>query len=295
MDRNAPCGGPRRPAEPLVRNRTVQLMRRTSAFIAVMVCVTGGGVRAQDAIVLSGGGSRGLAHAGVLIALDSLGYDPDIVVGTSMGAVVGALYAAGHDAKAVRDRLARVAWAELFSPTLMVAGPARDARAPSFSLDLDLDAPSAGRGLVGQWRINRALVHLLFDAEARSRGDFDRLPRRYRAVAADLQTGDAVILGSGDLARAARASMAVPGFFAPIAWEDRILVDGGIADNLPVATARLLGATHVIASDVSRPPAQIHSQAPFAVIGRALDLMQENMRENSIPPDVLLLPAIDPS
>ena len=244
---------------------------------------------AQEALVLSGGGSRGLAHAGVLLALEELGYDPELVVGTSMGAVVGALHAAGYDPAEVRARLSAVEWSRLFGATPAVVGPAREIRYPIFALDLDLSQLRLSRGLLGQWRINRALARVLFDANARSRGDFDRLPRRYRAVATDLRTGDVVVLAQGDLARAARASMAVPGFFAPVEWDGRVLVDGGISDNLPTRVARALGATRIIAVEVSRSTPEIESQAPFAVIGRAIDLMQEGTQLDPIPPDVLVV------
>lgn len=269
--------------------------RLTCALLCVLPLVAFGPARAQEALVLSGGGSRGLAHAGVFLGLEELGYDPDMVVGTSMGAVLGALYAAGYDPEEIRERIAAVGWSDMFLPTPAVRGPGRALHYPVLTLDLDLGPLRFSRGLLGQWRINRALARLLFDANARSRGDFDRLARRYRAVAADLETGDAVVLDRGDLARAARASMAVPGFFAPVEWHGHTLVDGGIADNLPSSVARELGARRVIAADVSRPPPEIHSRAPLAVVGRALDLMQENAQRDTIPPDALVLPLLDPS
>ncbi|HEX6589138.1 MAG TPA: patatin-like phospholipase family protein [Longimicrobiales bacterium] len=242
--------------------------------------------------MLSGGGAKGLAHVGVLQALEERGYDADIVVGTSMGAVVGALYAAGYTPEQVRDRIVAIQWAQLFGPTPVVLGPDRDVRHPILALDLDLSRRRVSRGLLGQWRINHALSRLLFDANARSRGDFDRMARRYRAVATDLKTGESVVLAEGDLARAARASMAVPGFFAPVRWGDRLLVDGGIINNLPTDVARAIGATRVIAVDVSWPPPEIESVAPFAVIGRAIDLMQEAGQGDSIAPDVLIKPEV---
>lgn len=247
---------------------------------------------AQEVLVLSGGGARGLAHVGALVGLEQLGYDPDAVVGTSMGAVVGALYAAGYTPEEVRARVSGVEWARLFGSTPSLVGPERETRHPMFALDLDLSRFRLSRGLLGQWRINHALARLLFDANARSRGDFDRLARRYRAVATDLTTGESVVLAEGDLARAARASMAVPGFFAPIAWDGRVLVDGGISDNLPTRVARQMGAARIIAIDVSWPTPQLESQAPFAVIGRAIDLMQEATQADPIPPDVLVKPDV---
>jgi predicted acylesterase/phospholipase RssA len=242
--------------------------------------------------VLGGGGGRGLAHAGALQALEELGFDPDIVVGTSMGAIVGALFAAGYDTAEIQARMRAIDWGEVFTSTPSVLGPDRTIRYPMLSFDLELDPVRVGRGWVGQWRINQALAQLLFGANARARGDFDRLARRYRAVAADLQTGEAVVLSQGDLARAARASMAVPGIFAPVWLDGRILIDGGIVNNLPTDVAHDLGARRVVAIDVNRPPDEIPSQ-PIAVLTRALDLMQENAQRDHPPADVLVRPRLD--
>jgi predicted acylesterase/phospholipase RssA len=249
---------------------------------------------AQEALVLSGGGSRGLAHAGVLMGMEELGFDPDIVVGTSMGAVVGALYAAGYEPEEIRQRMSAIDWAGVFTSSPVVLGPDRAVRYPLVNFDLKVGELRFARGLIAQWRINRALAALLFDANARARGDFNRLARRYRAIAADLETGDAVVLAEGDLARAARASMAVPGIFAPVVWNDQVLVDGGIVNNLPIDVARQLGARQVIAVDVGRPGPEIIDQSPFGVIERALDLMQERTQRDPVPPDLLVLPDIEP-
>jgi predicted acylesterase/phospholipase RssA len=251
-------------------------------------------VRAQQALVLSGGGSRGIAHVGVLEVLEQRGYDPDIVVGTSMGAVVGALYAAGYTPAEIVEQIGNAPWRGMFDPTPVIVGVERSVRYPMLSFDLGLSGLRLSRGLVGQWRINRTLAHLLFEANAASRGNFDRLPRRYRAIVADLKTGAAIALDSGDLAIAARASMSVPGFFAPVEWHGMTLVDGGIAANLPTAFARRLGASHIVAVDVARPPVEIHSRAPFQILSRAIDMMQANTQRDTVPPDALVLPDIAP-
>jgi predicted acylesterase/phospholipase RssA len=264
------------------------------AVTVTLLLALAGPLRCQEALVLSGGGARGLAHAGVIMGLEELGYDPDMVIGTSMGAVVGALYAAGYTPEEIGERITEIDWAAVFLPTPVLIGPDRAVGYPLVNLDLQLEELRFARGLIGQWRINRALAHLLFDANARARGDFDRLARRYRAVAADLASGNAVVLDSGDLALAARASMSVPGIFAPVVWNDRILVDGGIVDNLPTDVARALGADRVIAVDVGRPSVEIYDQSPLGIIQRALDLMQENTQRDPIPPDALVLPDLDP-
>lgn len=246
------------------------------------------------ALVLSGGGSRGLAHAGVLVGLERLGHDPDIVTGTSMGALVGALYAAGYSPEEIQRRIDAVDWGEMFTPAPLLLGAEQVVRYPLVSLDWESDPLRFSRGILPQWRINRALARLLFDANARARGDFDRLSRRYRAVAADLKTGDAVVLAKGDLARAVRASMAVPGVFAPVEWDGSYLVDGGIADNLPVRAALALGAEWVIGVDVGLPPDEIRERKPLRVIRRAIDLLQENAQNGHPRPDVLIRPDLPP-
>jgi predicted acylesterase/phospholipase RssA len=271
-----------------LRSRGLFALCGLSAWLAVKP------IAAQEALVLSGGGSRGLAHVGVLLGLSELGYHPTMVVGTSMGAVVGALYAAGYAPSEIRDRVLGIRWGDLFQQTPVIGSPERTVRYPLINVDLEVEPLRFSRGVVGQWRINRALASLLFDANARSRGNFDRLARRYRAVATDLKTGEAVVLASGDLARAARASMAVPAFFAPLQWDERVLVDGGIVDNLPTGQARKLGAARVIAVEVSREPPNIHSLAPLAVLSRALDIMQRAAQHDELPPDLLVVPSLPP-
>lgn len=269
-------------------------MLRLFLLLFLLGAVTGTAA-AQVGLVLSGGGSRGLAHAGVLVGLERLGRNPEIVVGTSMGAIIGALYAAGYEPAEIWNLVEQQDWQAIFTPLPMLVGPARDTYYPSLRVALGAGARLTPQGVVPDWSINRLLVHLLFDANARARGDFDRLPRRFRAVAADLRTAEAVVPGGGDLARAVRASMAVPAFFSPVLWDGRILVDGGVADYLPVATARAMGATRVIAVDAIRQPPEIESTGPLAVARRSLDLLLLHARPETAPPDVLIVPPIDPS
>jgi NTE family protein len=274
------------------------LIRTRSAFVgpycvlSVMLAAACP-LQAQHALVLSGGAARGLAHVGAIEYLDELGYDADLVVGTSMGAVVGALYAAGYEPDEIRQRVLAVRWDEMFDATPIVLGPDRALRVPVLAIDLNVVRRFRARhGLFGQWRVNRALAGLLLDANARSRGDFDRLPRRYRAVAADLKTGETVVLDSGDVALAVRASMAFPGFFASVEWGDRTLVDGGVADNFPTSAARELGADYIVGVDVTRPPDRIGNQGPFNVVDRTLNLMLQNLQRTRPRADALITPIV---
>ncbi len=248
-------------------------------------------VRAQEALVLSGGGGRGIAHAGVLVGLEERGHSPDIVIGTSMGSIVGALYAAGLSADSIAHIFTHEDWRALFAPDVLTVGPERVAMRPLVSFGVGDDALVLG-GVVPDAGINRRLVEMLFDAGARARGDFDRLPRRYRAVAGDLRDGSIVVLGRGDLARAVRASMAVPGVFSPVIIDDRTLVDGGIADNLPTAQARALGASYTVASDVLLSGMEKMPTSRVAIGVRAIRLLIENASPDGPEPDVLVTPRI---
>jgi predicted acylesterase/phospholipase RssA len=242
------------------------------------------------ALVLGAGGSRGLAHAGVVEGLDQLRRDPELVVGASMGAIVGALYASGITGVEIRREVAHMPWPELFSGRQLPLGLERRERAPI--VELDVERQRFTQGLIHDWRINRTLAHLLFDAGVRAGGDFDRLPRRFRAVAADITTGNAVVLARGDLARAVRASMAVPGVFGVVAWGGTGLVDGGVASYLPVAVAQQLGAATVVAVDVIRPDPQLMEARPVNLGLRGLRLILLNTLDGQEPPDILLLPRI---
>lgn len=256
----------------------------------VLMLLLVGEASGQQAVVLGGGGSRGLAHAGVLAGLEELGYEPELVVGTSMGAIIGSLYAAGHSPDEVWRIVLAQDWPELFVHMPRPVGPRRELRYPQLEVGIGVERPA---GLVAEWRINRALVHLLFDAGARSGGDFDRLPRRFRSVAADLRTGEAVVIAEGDLARAVRASMAVPGVFAAVVRGGAPLVDGGIANYLPISVARAAGARYVVASDVIRPAPEIEDRSALAAGLRGLRLTLRNTLPDTVA-DVLVLPEIPP-
>jgi predicted acylesterase/phospholipase RssA len=242
------------------------------------------------ALVLGGGGARGLAHAGALLALEQLGYDPPLVVGTSMGAIVGALYAAGYDPVAVHDIITRENWLERFSAEPLAAGADRAPRRPRVAFGIGSRRQASG--VIPTTGVNQRLVALLFDAGVRARNDFDLLPRRYRAVAADLSTGEQVVLGSGDLPRAVRASMAVPGAFSPVPWGDRVLTDGGVANNLPVSVARDVSDLPVIAVNVLRPPPEITERAAVDIGVRGLRLLIGNVARHAEPPEILVVPTI---
>jgi predicted acylesterase/phospholipase RssA len=267
------------------------------AVLLSLLAVGSAPAAAQDALVLGGGGSRGLAHAGALAGLTRKGFRPDLVVGSSMGAIMGALYAAGVSPDSIWRLSRRVDWQEVFAFPHLRALPEAEAPRPFLNLGLGVDRRRYAEGVVVDRNVNRLLVSLLFDAGARAQGDFDRLPIPFRSVAADLATGTTVSLAGGDLARAVRASMSVPGVFAPVIDDQgRFLVDGGLADYLPVKAARAAGARRVVAVDVIRPPAaSLGRLNPFQVGLRAFRLTLHNARPDGPPADITIEPDIDPN
>jgi len=208
-------------------------------------------------LVLSGGGARGSAHIGVLKVLEELDVAVDMVAGTSMGAIIGALYAAGYNAAEIEEIFADMDW-----EAAMRDRPARvdrtmrvkeleDQLLIPYRLGFNDGKIQMPLGLIEGQHLDQ-VFHQILEPVGDIR-DFDELAIPFRAIATDLVTGDAVVLANGSLADAVRASMSVPGVFSPLTIDGRMLVDGGLANNLPVDVLREMGADIVIAVDISSP------------------------------------------
>jgi NTE family protein len=210
--------------------------------------------RPRVGLVLAGGGARGASHVGVLKVLERERIPIDYIAGTSMGSIVGGLYATGMSADEIEQAMLAVDWDGVFNDKVN-----REDRSyrrklddrlwlfgmkPGFS-EGNLKLPP---GLVQGQKISLLLTSLTIPVA--DIDSFDDLPIPYRAIAADIQTGEKVALDSGSLARSIRASMAVPAILAPVEIDGRRLVDGGIASNLPVEVVRDMGADIVIAVDL---------------------------------------------
>ena len=219
--------------------------------------VTSAERRPTIGLVLSGGGARGGAHLGVLRALEELNVPVDVIAGTSIGAIIGGLYASGMSVDEIEHVIETIDWDAAFlgdTPReLMSFRRKRDddlflvEQKPGLN-DGQLTLPL---GIVQGQVIDLILIEQTLPV-AHIR-DFDELPIPFRAVSTDITTGEAVVLGSGNLAEAIRASMSVPAVLAPIDIDGRLLVDGGIAMNLPIEVARQMGAEVIIAVDISAP------------------------------------------
>ncbi|NJC07647.1 patatin-like phospholipase family protein [Polymorphobacter fuscus] len=214
--------------------------------------------RPRIGLVLSGGGAKGFAHIGVIEELERRHIPVDVISGTSMGAVVGSMYAIGNDAAQIKAIASSIDWVSVFNDR-------HDRRDLSFRRkrevrDILLDARlgivdgkvALPRGVLGGQRLFATVQEIL--APWRATQDFDRLPIPFRAVATDIVTGDAVAMGSGNLSTAVFASMSIPAAFPPVKRDGLLLVDGMIADNLPVDVARAMGVDVIIAVDVGQPP-----------------------------------------
>lgn len=207
--------------------------------------------RPKVALVLSGGGALGLSHVGAIQELEAMGIRPDIVVGTSMGAVIGGLYAAGMSGAELEEVVNEANWSGVFNPA-----PERDKltyrqkqQQVDFPGTASLGVSGAGLLLPTGAVSDQALMKELrrFSPARMNIESFDDLTIPYRAVATDIATGEAVVISSGELPMAMRASMSVPGVFPAFSLDGKLLVDGGLAANIPVSVARDMGADIVIA------------------------------------------------
>jgi len=211
----------------------------------------------RTGLVLSGGGARGLAHIGVLKQLEELNIPIHAIAGTSFGAIVGGLYAAGYSADELEQIALELDWQNALSDTpLREDIPFRRKQDDrdflvKQRLSFDRGRPSFPLGLLQGQNLGLILETLLVHTNGLD--DFDRLPIPFRAVATDIATGEAVVFDRGHLPQAMRASMALPGFFTPVQIDGRLMVDGVLSKNLPVDVARSMGVDRVIVVDIATP------------------------------------------
>ena len=213
--------------------------------------------RPRICLALGGGGARGAAHVGVLEALEQLHIPVDCIAGTSMGAIVGGLYASGFTAQALQATLLRPdvqASMANQQPRSLLDYPEKQFQL-EYLLQVEFGYANGSfffpEGIIAGNDPGRILNVLTLSTQPST--DFSKLPIPFLAVATDIDTGKAVVLDHGDLANAVRASMSVPGIYAPVELDTHLLVDGGLVDNLPVDVARKMGADVVIAVNMSTP------------------------------------------
>jgi NTE family protein len=279
-----------------------------SFLIVIVVCLSSFGANAAEetsrprvGLVLSGGGARGLAHVGVLKVLEEMNIPVDAIAGTSMGAVVGGLYASGMSANEIEKMLLTVDWQDAFSDRLprRDLGFRRKQDDDNFLVHYALGIGSEGfklpKGLIQGQKLSQVLRTATLTVAATN--NFDKLPIPFRAVATDLETGEPVVMRSGDLVIAMRASMSLPGAFIPAEREGRLLVDGGLTENLPIDVAQAMNVDVLIVVDVSSPlrsrtelnsPLEIPLQS-FAIMMRSRTEEQRALLHNR---DIVIEPQL---
>jgi len=257
------------------------------------------GSRPRIGLVLSGGGARGLAHVGVLKALEHAHVRIDAIAGTSMGAIVGGLYASGMSADQLETELRNIDWDALFATRVPRPYLSQRRKEEDFEIATGLEFGvhdgqlSAPQGALSSRGLELLLRRLTLPV--RHVADFDHLPIPFRAVATDMETGRPQILSHGDLAVALRSSMSVPGVFAPTEVDGRLLGDGGLVDNLPVDVARAMGVDVVIVVNVGTPISGREAlSSVFGLTQQMIAILTEQNVDRSIatlgPHDLLLKP-----
>ncbi len=210
-------------------------------------------------LVLGGGGARGASHVGVLKVLEENHIPIDYIVGTSMGAIVGGLYSSGMSPKEMEEVFKSADWDDLFTDRLSEEELSfRNKGDRRKFIDLEVGFKNGKvvfpKGIISGHKLSFLLKSMILPAT--SVEDFDLLHIPFRAIATDIETGETVVLKSGDLAEAIRASMSIPGVFTPVEINGCVLVDGGAVNNLPIDIAREMGADIIIAVDVGTPLAK---------------------------------------
>ena len=215
------------------------------------------------ALALGGGAAKGFAHIGVIKALEAQGIVPDIIIGTSAGSVVGAMYAAGKSGFELQTLAITLDESQVSDWSLPDRGVLKGDALAAF--------------------INKTVGNVTIE----------KLPKKFGAVATDLATGEPIVFRTGDTGTAVRASSSVPGIFQPVAIRGREYVDGGLVSPVPVRFAREMGATFVIAVDISNKPQMGKTKSSLDVLLQTFAIMGQSLNRNELPQaDIVIRPDI---
>jgi NTE family protein len=256
-------------------------------------------LRPKIALVLSGGGARGFAHIGVLKKIEELRIPIDIVVGTSMGSIVGGLYAIGLSPDEIEHGVRGIDWEQVFNDLAKREFRSFRRKTDDYlftsanRLGVSRDGVKLSPGLIEGQQIELALDRLAYPGFHIT--DFDELHIPFRAIATDIETGDAIVLGEGNLAKAMRASMSIPAALPPVKHEGKLLVDGGIGNNIPIDVARDMGADIFIVVDVSAPLAgQEDLQSSIGITSQLTTILTRRVADQQLQSltdgDVVIVP-----
>ncbi|MFH1238660.1 MAG: patatin-like phospholipase family protein [bacterium] len=219
--------------------------------------------RPKVAVVLSGGGARGLAHAGVLKVLDEEKIPVDMVVGASVGALIGSLYASGIPSEKIEDMAANINWRNLFS----------------FHLSY--------QSIYSTKKLEDYIQKNIEDKR------FDQLNIPFACVAVDVQTGEMIIFREGLVAPAVRASASIPGAFEPVAYRHRLLIDGGVIDNVPVDVAQIMGADIIIAVVTNADLTKVKPNNIFKIMTQVISIQSNYISGTQMKnADIIITPKV---
>jgi NTE family protein len=276
------------------------------ALLSILCCLASSHLSAKErptiGVVLSGGGAKGAAHIGVLKVLEANNIPVDYIAGTSIGAYVAGMYALGYNASEIEAIMLGSDWSKGFSDTIPREQLSyrdkqqRDQFNIPISLGYSESQLKSPTGLLQGQTMSQLLQYSTDLVE--QFGDFDQLAIPYRAVATDLVTSEAVILSSGSIVKAMQASATVPGALQPAKINGRLLIDGGIANNMPVDVVKAMGADIIIAVDIGSPLAR-HEQldSTIAVLEQLSNFLTNasSARQKALltDNDIIIRPAID--
>ncbi len=230
-----------------MKNRHITLLMFTLVFLFVTEAKSQGN-RPRIGLTLSGGGAKGLIHIGILQAIDSAGLKIDYITGTSMGSIIGAMYAAGYSGDTIEQLTRPLDWELLFStsPQLNAISIEEKSEYDKYAVEIPFVEGNfkIGRGIIeGQelWLKFSEVFKPVYNIT-----DFSKLSIPFKCIGTDLSTGNAVVMDHGNIVNAIRASMAIPSVFTPVKYDGMLLADGGIVNNFPVLDVKAMGADYVI-------------------------------------------------
>ncbi len=252
--------------------------------------------RPRIGLVLSGGGAKGIAHIGVLRVIEESGLKVDYITGTSMGSIVGGLYASGYDASKLESLVLSMDWDDVLAEYVSRRSVSIDEKGEHDKYIGSFQISRKGLKLPTGYKRGQKLTSILslLTLPVHHIDDFNELPVPFRCIATDIVTGEAFVITRGSLSEALRASMAIPSIFTPIEIDGRLLVDGGVVRNLPVSDARDMGADIVIAVDVGAP---LYKKEELKSLAEIMDqsvsfLGARSTQEQRKLADILLTPDI---
>ena len=272
-----------------------------SLTLCFVIFIDAASARPKIGLALGGGGAKGAAHLGVLKVLEREKIPVDYIAGTSIGSVIGGLYALGYSADEIIEKMQSIQWEEGYSDTISrELLPYRLKQRDQFNIPLNIGHEGYRIKTPSGLLYGQKASMLLREAFGNIANfpSFDELPIPYRAIATDLSTNAVVVLDGGDLLLSMRASSNVPGILAPVKFGDKLLVDGGMANNLPIDIVKDMGADVVIAIDIGDTLAKTEAlNDTFTIIGQLSSFLTvastEKQKKLLTTNDILLKPNIE--